>query len=224
MNNVHPEPVRSCLMDDEAVLLAYADFDQADEEVLAIYHSHPTSEPIMSDKDLKRAADESLAYVIVSFMETTPMVRAYRVQRFIGNTIPTNVPIQVVEDAPLPTKNAHPGPWALLAGNRVRIGYLRTGKKTLSTTVAIVMGCDGMDVTLEPEHKVGPRALPLDRIRSVHVLHEGAIAVSARPLLRAQAGRARTLLAGHDLAALPGITALLAEAFPVGMTVSMDES
>ena len=46
-------------------------------EVLAIYHSHPTSEPIPSRKDLERSWSDDVVNLIVSLTTTPPTVRAW---------------------------------------------------------------------------------------------------------------------------------------------------
>ena len=46
-------------------------------EVLAVYHSHPTSEPIPSRKDLARNWSPDVVNLIVSLTSTPPLVRAW---------------------------------------------------------------------------------------------------------------------------------------------------
>jgi proteasome lid subunit RPN8/RPN11 len=46
-------------------------------EVLAIYHSHPTSEPVPSRKDLERSWSDSVVNFIVSLTTMPPTVRAW---------------------------------------------------------------------------------------------------------------------------------------------------
>lgn len=46
-------------------------------EVLAVYHSHPTSEPIPSRKDLERSWGAEVVNLIVSLSSTAPRVRAW---------------------------------------------------------------------------------------------------------------------------------------------------
>ena len=46
-------------------------------EILAIYHSHPTSEPVPSRKDRERSWSESVVNLIVSLMTPAPTVRAW---------------------------------------------------------------------------------------------------------------------------------------------------
>ena len=48
-------------------------------ELLAVYHSHPTSEPVPSRKDIERNTyGETVVHVIVGLAGPTPSVRAWR--------------------------------------------------------------------------------------------------------------------------------------------------
>jgi len=46
-------------------------------EVLAVYHSHPTSEPVPSRKDLARNYSPDVVNLIVSLATTPPVIRAW---------------------------------------------------------------------------------------------------------------------------------------------------
>lgn len=48
-------------------------------EMLAICHSHPESPPYPSEKDIRMAHYAEVAYVIVSFADNMPIVKAYRI-------------------------------------------------------------------------------------------------------------------------------------------------
>ncbi len=223
MKNVAPKPVSEYQMDDNAIRLAYGEFDQQGEEVVAVFHSHPTTEPFMSQTDLTMAADDSVAYLIISFANGNPAARAYRVEHFIGNTIASQVQIQVQRVIKEEVAGLPVGPWALIEGNYVRIGYQRQQKKPISTVVARVVGCDETQVVLDPDHKTAARSLPIDRIRSVHILREGRMAAGLRQQLRVYAGEAKGLLAGHDVVALPSLLEALNRAFPPGIAITMEE-
>jgi proteasome lid subunit RPN8/RPN11 len=58
-------------------LSADRDINRQGWEVLAIYHSHPTSEPIPSRKDLERSWSEDVVNFIISLTTTPPTVRAW---------------------------------------------------------------------------------------------------------------------------------------------------
>jgi proteasome lid subunit RPN8/RPN11 len=46
-------------------------------EVLAVYHSHPTSPPLPSKKDLARNYSEDVISMIISLARPDPVVRAW---------------------------------------------------------------------------------------------------------------------------------------------------
>ncbi|MCI0462613.1 MAG: M67 family metallopeptidase [Gemmataceae bacterium] len=46
-------------------------------EILAVYHSHPTSDPVPSVKDSERNYSEEVMNLIVSLKEREPVVRAW---------------------------------------------------------------------------------------------------------------------------------------------------
>lgn len=222
MRNVAEDPIRTFKMHPEEVRLAYADFDLAGEEPVAMFHSHPTSEPILSDTDLRMAADTTLAYLVLSFAETKPRARAYQVQHFIGNSIPVEIPISVQANSMMEAATLPAGPWALTEGNYVRIGYQRTTNRPLSVNVAHVVDCDGEVVRLYPDKKMAAKQIPLERIRSIHVLRESARGRAVRAELRSYAGEAKTLLAGSDVMALPSLVDSLRKAFPIGVEITME--
>jgi len=48
-------------------------------EVVAIYHSHPSSPPTPSEKDIKQAYDTEVSYLVISLTDSVePQVRAFR--------------------------------------------------------------------------------------------------------------------------------------------------
>lgn len=222
MQNMAEKPHHTYVMDNAAVQHAYAEFDQAGEDVLAVFHSHPASPAEMSQDDLANAVDTSVIYLVVSLAGDSPKARAFTVEHFIGNPIAHQVPIQVFADEkPPPVEAVKTGPWALTPGNYVRIEYQRTNKKPLSVNVARVIDCDEEAVRLDPDHKTAAKQIPLERIRSIHVLEEGVKGAVARARLRAFAGEAVALLAGPDLERLPALADALTRAFPRDITVSM---
>ncbi len=68
----------------------------AGDELVGIYHSHPTDVARPSRRDIEMAYYPQCAYVIVSFARRTPVVRAFRIVRERHLVVP--VPLQVVED------------------------------------------------------------------------------------------------------------------------------
>jgi proteasome lid subunit RPN8/RPN11 len=59
------------------MLAAVKDMRQAGTEVLAVYHSHPTTDPIPSRTDLERNGWPEAVHLIVSLRTGTPTVRAW---------------------------------------------------------------------------------------------------------------------------------------------------
>jgi len=55
--------------------------DEADEEMLGIYHSHTRSAAYPSRTDVELAFFPLVAYVIVSLSQKEPVIRAYRLTR-----------------------------------------------------------------------------------------------------------------------------------------------
>jgi len=60
------------------LLAAFRSLEQAQLQLLAIYHSHPQSQPIPSRVDLDQNYYEFVPRIIVSLMEAEPVVRVWR--------------------------------------------------------------------------------------------------------------------------------------------------
>lgn len=60
-------------------LRAFREMDDRDEELVAIYHSHPASQPYPSPTDRAEAHYPEAVYVLVSLRTSAPEVRAYRI-------------------------------------------------------------------------------------------------------------------------------------------------
>jgi proteasome lid subunit RPN8/RPN11 len=78
--NVHPTPVTRYSIDPREQLRAFRDMETNGEELLAIYHSHPITQPYPSPTDRAEAHYPDAYYVLVSLRDTTPEIRAYRVR------------------------------------------------------------------------------------------------------------------------------------------------
>lgn len=49
-------------------------------QILANYHSHPSTPSRPSDEDIRLAYDPSISYVIISLAEETPVVKSFKIQ------------------------------------------------------------------------------------------------------------------------------------------------
>jgi [CysO sulfur-carrier protein]-S-L-cysteine hydrolase len=64
----------------ETLIAAFRDMRQAGLELLAIYHSHPTSKPIPSRRDLERNHYGSEVVHLIISLQTEPVIRAWRLE------------------------------------------------------------------------------------------------------------------------------------------------
>ena len=78
--NAHPAPVTRYSIDPREQLRAFRDMEANGEELLAIYHSHPITQPYPSPTDRAEAHYPDAFYVLVSLRDATPDVRAYRMR------------------------------------------------------------------------------------------------------------------------------------------------
>ena len=76
MNNSEQSPV-SYLMDSQEQFRVMKDMRENRLEMVAIFHSHPSSPPYPSPKDVSLAFYEESAYVIVGLAEREPVLRAF---------------------------------------------------------------------------------------------------------------------------------------------------
>jgi proteasome lid subunit RPN8/RPN11 len=61
-------------------------------ELLAIYHSHPMSEPVPSRRDIERNTyGESVVHLIVGFARKEPEVRAWWLGENVGREVPLEI-------------------------------------------------------------------------------------------------------------------------------------
>jgi proteasome lid subunit RPN8/RPN11 len=63
--------------DGRSMLDAYRDMTARGLDVVAVYHSHPTSEPVPSKTDLERNYSEEVVNLIVSLAQSPPLVRGW---------------------------------------------------------------------------------------------------------------------------------------------------
>jgi proteasome lid subunit RPN8/RPN11 len=76
--NVSKNPTREYWSDEKSMFAAWRDMRQHGVDIVAVYHSHPTSPPEPSRTDLERSYyGECAVYLIVSLKVETPEVRAW---------------------------------------------------------------------------------------------------------------------------------------------------
>ncbi len=81
-------PIRNALVsptryksDDQEMIAAHVDMRRRQVDLLAIYHSHPGSEPVPSRTDLEQNPyGTAVVHLIVSLMSSAPTVRAWRLE------------------------------------------------------------------------------------------------------------------------------------------------
>ena len=77
--NAHPTPVSRYVIDPREVFAAFRDMDARGEELVAIYHSHPVSQPYPSPTDRAEARYPEAIYVLVSLRTGQAELHAYRI-------------------------------------------------------------------------------------------------------------------------------------------------
>lgn len=78
--NVAPDPRIRYRIDPREQLAAFRAMDEAGEELVGIYHSHPASPPYPSPTDRAESFYPDALYVLVSLRSSEPELRAYRIR------------------------------------------------------------------------------------------------------------------------------------------------
>jgi proteasome lid subunit RPN8/RPN11 len=77
--NVHATPTNRYVIDPREQLKAFRTIEAAGEQLVAIYHSHPVSQPYPSPTDRAEAHYPDAVYILVSLRTRQPEVRAFRI-------------------------------------------------------------------------------------------------------------------------------------------------
>jgi len=65
------------LSDPQSMFAAVREMRRLGTDILAVYHSHPTSDPVPSHKDLDRNYSSDVVSLIISLKSGAPVVRAW---------------------------------------------------------------------------------------------------------------------------------------------------
>jgi [CysO sulfur-carrier protein]-S-L-cysteine hydrolase len=77
--NVHETPTTRYRIHPREQLSAFRAMDERGEELVAIYHSHPASQPYPSPTDRDESHYPDAVYVLVSLRTAEPEVRAFHI-------------------------------------------------------------------------------------------------------------------------------------------------
>lgn len=200
VRNVHPDSAKNFLMDAEAVIASMEEADAAGEELVAVFHSHPSAAPIPSegDKSTPHIGPGSPVYLIVGLEDPQhPLLAAWRMDLpFLGQPRATQVQIHASADGQPHIANPPLTPWSLTPGNKVALTYQRPGhanQRTIiceitSATPGTEMGAGPGKVKLDLKSARGtdPKSILVERVKAVRVLRESP-----------QAGRVRQRVAAY---------------------------
>ncbi len=75
--NAAESPTTEYLSEDKSLFAAVRDLEKRGLDILAVYHSHPTSEAIPSKKDRERNYSPDVMILIISLKTPEPQVRAW---------------------------------------------------------------------------------------------------------------------------------------------------
>ena len=78
--NAHPTPVSRYAIDPTEQIRAFRDMEAKGEELVAIYHSHPITQPYPSPTDRSEWHYPDAFLLLLSLRDVAPELRAYRVR------------------------------------------------------------------------------------------------------------------------------------------------
>jgi proteasome lid subunit RPN8/RPN11 len=87
---------REYLSQPESMFAAYKDMRLQELDLLAIYHSHPTSQAIPSSTDLERNFSSEVVHLIISLKNATPCIRGWQ----LGETDYQEVEWERLDESP----------------------------------------------------------------------------------------------------------------------------
>jgi proteasome lid subunit RPN8/RPN11 len=78
--NAHPTPVSRYAIDPVEQIRAFRDMEGRGEELVAIYHSHPITQPYPSPTDRSEWHYPDAYLLLLSLRDIVPEIRVYRVR------------------------------------------------------------------------------------------------------------------------------------------------
>ena len=227
VENLHQTPEINYTMGSAEILAAYKEADDTGQEIVAVYHSHTASPPILSsgapDKDVENALDTTLAYLVVSTRDIQrPTALAWRIATpFIGMRVAEEIPLRPTAVGDPLGFTAPVLPWSLSPGNVVEITYRRARGEGQIVFIATVTDGDAETVMLKPRLKSGVNSLPLSRIVAVQVITESELAKEVRREVIACLRHAAAAVSSGDCNLVEQLIAVPAAAFPPGIQTSI---
>ena len=81
MTNISEEPIKNYLLDPREQVLLFRELNFDENKILAIYHSHISSEPYPSSKDIELAYPNIL-YLIISLQDfNKPVIKGFKIHK-----------------------------------------------------------------------------------------------------------------------------------------------
>ncbi len=80
IRNIAADPAHFYRLDDQAFTQALFQTQNKGQTLLAFYHSHPTSDPIPSQEDIRQITYPDIPYVIVGFRKPEPELAAWQIR------------------------------------------------------------------------------------------------------------------------------------------------
>ncbi|MFZ1404475.1 MAG: M67 family metallopeptidase [Anaerolineae bacterium] len=121
---------------DPTILLRQFDFEEAGEEMIAIYHSHPSSPAYPSATDARQATYPDAVYLICSLQQAqAPVLRGFRLHTLPYDSAASDFPLHPVRGSDDFWACQHPEPDAFYL---LRLNLPETGFRWLQVRIAEV--------------------------------------------------------------------------------------